>query len=67
MASYLRGERSLPEATAAMAQHTRNYAKRQLTWFRADRRIRWLVRAPGEGDDALVEKASRWLREWALA
>ncbi|MEB3223815.1 MAG: tRNA (adenosine(37)-N6)-dimethylallyltransferase MiaA [Candidatus Sericytochromatia bacterium] len=67
MASYLRGERSLPEATAAMAQHTRNYAKRQLTWFRADRRIRWLVRAPGEGDDALVAKASRWLREWALA
>ncbi|MEB3329868.1 MAG: tRNA (adenosine(37)-N6)-dimethylallyltransferase MiaA [Candidatus Sericytochromatia bacterium] len=67
MASYLRGERSLPEATAAMAQHTRNYAKRQLTWFRADRRIRWLVRQPGEPDEQLVETASRWLRAWALA
>jgi tRNA dimethylallyltransferase len=67
MASHLRGERSLSEATAAMAQHTRNYAKRQLTWFRAERRVRWLVRQPGESDDALVATASCWLREWALA
>jgi tRNA dimethylallyltransferase len=23
-------------------QYSRNYAKRQLTWFRADKRINWL-------------------------
>ena len=32
--SYLDGERSLEEAIDKLKQHTRNYAKRQLTWFR---------------------------------
>jgi len=32
--SYLDGETSLDEATDKLKQHTRNYAKRQLTWFR---------------------------------
>ncbi|HEY3449855.1 MAG TPA: tRNA (adenosine(37)-N6)-dimethylallyltransferase MiaA [Myxococcales bacterium] len=35
--------RSTPqEAVAAAAQHTRHYAKRQLTWFRADPLVEWL-------------------------
>lgn len=32
--SYLDGESSLDEASEKLKQHTRNYAKRQLTWFR---------------------------------
>lgn len=32
----------LGEATAAIKQATRRYAKRQMTWFRADPRIMWL-------------------------
>ena len=34
IAGYLRGEWSLEEALASGAQATRNYAKRQFTWFR---------------------------------
>ncbi len=34
LAAYLAGETTLVDATAAMKQATRNYAKRQLTWFR---------------------------------
>jgi tRNA dimethylallyltransferase len=34
LAAYLAGEITLADATAAMKQATRNYAKRQLTWFR---------------------------------
>jgi tRNA dimethylallyltransferase len=34
LSAYLRGEISLDEATAKAQQATRNYAKRQLTWFR---------------------------------
>ncbi len=30
------------EAAAAIKQATRRYAKRQLTWFRADERVRWI-------------------------
>ena len=33
IAAYLRGETSLEEAIAAGQQATRNYAKRQYTWF----------------------------------
>jgi tRNA dimethylallyltransferase len=34
IASYLNYECSLEEAVSKFKQHTRNYAKRQLTWFR---------------------------------
>ncbi len=34
LAAHLAGETSLAQATTAMRQATRNYAKRQLTWFR---------------------------------
>jgi len=34
LATHLAGETSLDNATTAMKQATRNYAKRQLTWFR---------------------------------
>lgn len=32
----------LPAAVSAIKQATRRYAKRQLTWFRADPRVRWI-------------------------
>jgi tRNA dimethylallyltransferase len=38
---YLRGEITREEAINLMKQHTRNFAKRQLTWFRKESRIRW--------------------------
>jgi tRNA dimethylallyltransferase len=34
LASHLAGETILPQALAAASQATRNYAKRQMTWFR---------------------------------
>ena len=34
MATYIRGEQTLEEAKDYLKQKTRNYAKRQLTWFR---------------------------------
>ncbi|OPZ93096.1 MAG: tRNA dimethylallyltransferase [candidate division TA06 bacterium ADurb.Bin417] len=41
-AAVLDGELNLEQARRLIAQKTRNYAKRQLTWFRKDRRILWL-------------------------
>ena len=37
---------SLNEAIEAIKQNTRNYAKRQMTWFRRDKEIHWFE--PGE-------------------
>lgn len=38
---FLKGEIDLKTAKEMMKRRTRRYAKRQLTWFRADGRIRW--------------------------
>ena len=42
MFPYLEGKLSLDEAVDNLKKATRNYAKRQLTWFRKDERIHWL-------------------------
>jgi len=39
---YLAGSCGLSDAVAKIKQHTRNYAKRQLTWFRKDPQMHWL-------------------------
>ncbi len=45
--AQLRGDLSPADALSATQQGHRNYAKRQGTWFRKDRRVRWL-HTPGE-------------------
>ena len=42
IAAHLAGEMSLDAAVAQLRRNTRRYAKRQLTWFRADPRYRWI-------------------------
>jgi tRNA dimethylallyltransferase len=36
-----------PEALEAVVRRTRNYARRQLAWFRRDPRVRWSTLPPG--------------------
>ncbi len=38
---YLRGEVTMEEAIALIKRESHHLAKRQLTWFRADKDIRW--------------------------
>jgi tRNA dimethylallyltransferase len=42
MVAYLSGELTWDEAVRTMKRDTRRYAKRQLTWFRADPEMVWL-------------------------
>jgi tRNA dimethylallyltransferase len=51
----LAGEWSVEQAVAETARRTRQYAKRQMTWFRRDRRIVWLP----AGDAPAAELADR--------
>lgn len=39
---YLNGEYDLTKAKYLMKLNTRHYVKRQLTWFRRDKRIQWM-------------------------
>ncbi len=38
---YLENKTSLEQAIELIKQHTRNFAKRQLTWFKRDEQIQW--------------------------
>lgn len=56
---YLRSERTLKSAVEKTKQDVRNYAKRQLTWFRAEPGAVWL---PGFGAErATVENALEYV------
>jgi tRNA dimethylallyltransferase len=54
---FLRGELSRQEAISAAQQGHRNYAKRQMTWFRREPEVVWLE---GFGDEAeIVHRAGK--------
>jgi tRNA dimethylallyltransferase len=42
VSEYLQGHRSLPETIELVKCRTRQYAKRQMTWFRRQLSVRWL-------------------------
>lgn len=52
-AQYLRGELDLEQAIALAQQGHRNYAKRQMTWFRREPEVHWIS---GFGDDPAVQE-----------
>jgi len=52
-AQLLRGELDRKTALQAAQQAHRNYAKRQMTWFRREPDVAWLK---GFGDDSAIQK-----------
>lgn len=54
--SHLRGEIDLQKARELIQRHSRQFAKRQLTWFRREKDIRWL---PAADADAVIA----WVRQ----
>ena len=60
---YLGGEMTLDEAVALMKKNTRNYAKRQLTWFRNEKnKEEWLKK----DSDKLLELLTEYYYEYKL-
>jgi len=59
---YFAGQYSLVEARRLMQRNSRHYAKRQLTWFRKDKRIQWInieeVVRPSSIADKIIKKIS---------
>lgn len=53
---YLDGNYNIKEAMLLMQQNSRRYAKRQLTWFRKDKRLQWLEIKPTEDSRIVAQK-----------
>lgn len=60
MVNYLRSKWSLEKAIHHIQRDTRRYAKRQLTWFRADTEYQWIL---AEDFDSFIEKIKVFLFE----
>ncbi len=60
-AQYLRGEIDLKLAVWAAQQSHRNYAKRQLTWFRREPEVQWIG---GFGDEESVQARAAEIVEY---
>jgi len=64
IAGYLKGEFSLDEAIRLIKRDTRRFAKRQLTWFKKEKKIIWLEREKYPSpEEAATKIAQILLRE----
>ena len=59
--AHFRGEMPLEQAADLIRQKSRNYAKRQLTWFRRDERVKWIVYNAPEAAQAVLQEATEYL------
>ena len=61
--AYFRGEMTLETAADLIRQKSRNYAKRQLTWFRRDERVKWIVYNAPQAAQAVLQEATNYLNQ----
>ena len=61
IAAFLAGETGEAEARDEIKRETRHFARRQLIWFRADTRLRWLE-AGGRSAEELAQEMARVVR-----
>ncbi len=66
MVPHLLGEQSLDEAIAILKRDTRRFAKRQMTWFRADQNIHWLDLGSSESSEETFERIMRLNKEVSM-
>lgn len=66
LVEHFEGRKTLDQALDDIRQKSRNYAKRQMTWFRADDRIHWIVYNTVDAAEQVTEKATVFLRQAGL-
>ena len=62
--SALNGECTIEEAADQVRMFSRRYAKRQLTWFRRNKNIHWLIRNAHQSSEEILEQARQVIREF---
>lgn len=64
MAGFLAGEYSYEEAVRRLKRDTRQFAKRQLTWFRKEPGIRWFDADESTSEEPLGDVLLRTIRQY---
>ena len=60
----LNGECTIEEAADQVRMFSRRYGKRQLTWFRRNKNIHWLIRDAHETSEEILQQARQVIREF---
>ena len=60
----LDGNGTIEDAAQEVCKASRHYAKRQLTWFRRNPDMNWLVRRDGEGFPEILAQARQLVRQF---
>ena len=59
----LEGNGTIEDAAAQVQQSSRHYAKRQLTWFRRNKNMNWLIRSENNDSREILQAARQLLGE----
>lgn len=60
---HLDGKTDLAEAVRLIKRNTRHFAKRQLTWFKRERDVRWIEKDRFKNDGAILDEMIRQIEE----
>ncbi|NLT10536.1 MAG: tRNA (adenosine(37)-N6)-dimethylallyltransferase MiaA [Ruminococcus sp.] len=64
---YFEGTMPLDDCISKIKQETRHYAKRQLTWFRKNQRIQWIILDKFDKLNEILEKSQKCIANyWKL-
>lgn len=62
--AYLEGEITLEEAVYILKRDTRHFAKRQITWFKREKDVKWINKSEFMYDEnALVEEMKKYMKD----
>ncbi len=64
---YIQNKCSLEEAIQKLKQNSRKYAKRQLTWFKKDKRVNWLYLDEVDSWNQLMLQAEKLIRDFIFS
>ena len=61
---YFEKKMTLEECIDKIKQETRRYAKRQLTWFRKNQRIQWIILGEINKNNEILEKSKKCIANY---
>ena len=60
---YVKGECTLEEASDLLKKNTRHFAKRQITWFKREKDVRWINYDDYTSEEEMLEDMIKYLKE----
>ena len=58
--AYVKGEMSRNQMTSELLREIKKYAKRQMTWFKRNKKIKWFAGDEGIGHESLLVSKARY-------